>query len=168
MQSLEVVLTELQSTDVAKRREAAQTLMRMGPDARLGAVDLVRRTVDDDELTRESAVATLEDLGPPPAEQLADLSQMLLADNADIGYWAATLIGRLGEAAAPEVPKLVTVLEHSPHENVRQRAVWALGRIGPAAEPALEQLTPLAEGRQQTDPRTQRLAADACRQIAGG
>jgi hypothetical protein len=89
----------------------------------------------------------------------------LADENSDIGYWAATLLGRLEERAAPAVAALAAAIS-GPHEiAVQERAAWALGRIGPAAAPALGALTQAACSDQ---PRLARLAGEAIARIRSG
>ena len=58
----------------------------------------------------------------------------LLVDGGEqSAYWAATLLGRLGEEAAAAAGPLGQSLTQSFHASVRQRAAWALQRLGPAA-----------------------------------
>ncbi len=74
-------------------------------------------------------------MGPPSTSDVETLAGLLTADNADVGYWAATLLGRLGSDAVVAVPALATAVAESRHRVVRQRAAWALGKIG---SPAIE------------------------------
>ncbi len=85
---------------------------------------------------RESVVATLEELGPPPAADGAKLADLLNDPSLDVAYWAATLLGRLEGAAAPAVSSLAQALARHAELAVRQRAAWALGKIGPPAAAA--------------------------------
>lgn len=59
---------------------------------------------------------------------------------------AAMALGRLGSAAAKQVPVLVKALDDK-STVVAQEAVTALGMIGPPARPAVARLTELAEGK---------------------
>jgi HEAT repeat protein len=155
---------DLSSPDPKKRGDAAQRLARLGEEARAAAIPLVRATADDDEQVREWATAALEELGPPAIDDLEALSALLPEDQADVGYWAATLLGRLREQAAPAVLALITALVDSPHPQVRQRAAWALGRIGPQAKSAINRLEQAARSK---DSRLAKLAERAIVQIRG-
>jgi HEAT repeat protein len=124
----------------------------------------VRVCSDADEQVREHAVAALEDLGPPPADAIAQL--VALVDHKDplVGYWATTLLGRAGEDAESAVPALTKCVDSTADLAVRQRAAWALGKIGPAAAAARDALTRAAV---QADPRLARLATEALEEIGG-
>lgn len=139
----------LQSPDVEQRVDAAETLCRMGPEAAFAAVELVNACADE-ETVRDWAVATLEELGPPPAESLDRLSALVSAEDALVGYWAITLLGRSGSTAKPCEGNLVSALTTPGEASRRERAAWALGKIGAgsvAATRALEQAAVSAEPR---------------------
>jgi len=152
----------LTASDPAARSQAAEALSHLGAAAREAAVPLVRASGDESEEVREWVIAALEQLGPPPLSDLDELHSLLDDGNADVGYWAATLIGRLGSAAAPAVSSLVSAASESHVMPVRERAIWALGKIGPPAAAALDCLKSAAESSQ---PRLARLAERAIRQI---
>jgi HEAT repeat protein len=125
-------------------------------------VGLVRQAGDPEETVREWATAALEGMGAPAVEDQAALVAELASAQPDVAYWAATLLGRLGDEAAPSVDALAKATAEHPLPEVRQRAVWALGRIGPAAgnaRPVLEQAA------QSSEPRLARLAQRALTQI---
>lgn len=152
----------LESSDTAERCQAAEELSRLGEEARPAAVALVRACDDPSEEVREWAVAALEEIGSPFDTDLPALASLLSKGSSDVAYWAATLLGRSKDAAAPAVPALARALATSPHQAVRQRAAWALGAIGPAASAArmdLDQATASA------DPRLADLARVAIRSI---
>jgi HEAT repeat protein len=158
------LVADLSGADPATRTEAAEQLSRLGPEAAPVAVALVRACGDDSEEVRESVVAALEDMGPPKIEDI-DLLAALLSDlAADVGYWAATLLGRLEADAAPAVPALRAAVTDAGDGSVRQRAAWALGQIGSPAAPALDALKQAADS---DDPRLARLAQRAVERIGG-
>jgi len=137
--------------------------MKLGQAAQPAAVALVTACADEDEAAREAATAALEELGPPATVDAPRLAALLPDEQADIAYWAATLLGRLRATASEQVPQLVAALESHPAVQVRQRAAWALGQIGPAAGEATDALR-VAAG--SDDPRLARLAEQALAQIA--
>jgi HEAT repeat protein len=93
------------------------------------------------------------------------LISLIEAKSPDVGYWAATLLGRLKADAAPAVDALAQAVGGSAnHLPVRQRSAWALGEIGPAAAVALPSLR---NATGNLDPRLARLAQQAIGQIAG-
>jgi HEAT repeat protein len=90
------------------------------------------------------------------------LISLIEAKSPDVGYWAATLLGRLGADAAVVVDALVRAVASSAALSVRQRAAWAMGEIGsPAAIPSLK------TAASDPDPRLARLAQEAIEQITG-
>lgn len=120
---------DLASDDRDTRRHAAESLAQRGEDAAEAAVSLTLATIDEDESTREWAVAALESLGRPPTGAVAELTRLLDHPSLDVPYWAATLLGRCAADARSAVPTLDRVTRESPHAAVRRRGALALGRI---------------------------------------
>lgn len=162
---LDRLISELSSADPAVRGRAADQILRLGPGALPAAVPLVQACADDVPEVRELVVAVLEDLGPPAASDADDLIELLQHDHADVGYWAATLLGRLGKQAANAVPALAAALRSADNLAVRQRAAWALGKIGRPAAKVLPDLESAAAVRD--NPRLAKLARQAIEQIQG-
>ena len=167
MPDIQALVASLSSADAAARAEAAESLCRAGVDAVSAAVPLVQACRDDEQV-REWAVAALEELGPPPPTAIGDLVRLAGDDHALVAYWATTLLGRSGEAAAAATATLAASveagLEGSHDPAVSERAAWALGKIGPAAaaaKPALERAAAAS------DPRLARLAKEAIAAIGG-
>ncbi len=153
-------ITLLAGNCITPRAEAAQKLLELGSDAREAAVALACAAGDSDAEVRETAVAALEGLWPPPPELLPELVGLLEDDRADTAYWAATLLGRLGRAAVAAVSPLTTAAAEKSHNlAVRERCVWALGRIGPPASRAVPLLETLAAAADS--PRISRLASES-------
>lgn len=155
---------DLTSTDVAVRMRAAEGLAQAGAEAGAAAVELVHACADPDAGVREWVVAALEGLGPAPDGSLAALTS--LAGDAEplTAYWALTLLGRSGAAAAPAVAAIAARLAPPAPVEVRQRAAWALARLGPAAAPAADGLRAAAAA---DDPRLARLASEALAALGG-
>lgn len=153
---------ELTHGDATVRAKAAQGLSRYPAEAQPAAVALVQAAGDADEGVREWVVAALEELGAPAVEQCGELAALVGHAEPDVAYWAATLLGRLGEAAAPAVERLTMVLEQSNAANVRERIVWALGQIGPQAAAAVPTLKQLSSS---DNPRLARMATKAIQLI---
>ena len=162
-QDVSSLIAALGSPEETKRAEAAERLSRLDPEeVRAAALVLADACSDESEAVREAATGALEEMGPPAIDTLDGLVTLLAATQADTGYWAATLLGRLGGDAAAAVPALTATLQSSPHQNVRQRAAWALGKIGPEARVAIDALRKAAT---EVDPRLARLASRAISQI---
>lgn len=151
-------IADLASEDSTLRASAAQSLASLGEAAGAAAIPLVRAAGDDDEAVREWAVAALEQMGAPAVEETETLAQLLSSPIADCGYWAATLLGRLGPDASAAVPQLIWGLGERRDLAVRQRCAWALGKIGKAAASAAGAL---GQAAQSDDPRLARLAQKA-------
>jgi HEAT repeat protein len=158
---LSAYIASLSADEAATRARAAEALARLGEDARGAAVPLVRAAGDEDEQVREWATAALEELGSPARDDVAAMMELIDNRQADIGYWAVTLLGRAERAAATAVPQLAAALTSSLHPTVQHRAAWALGQIGIAdgARPALE------KAAKSDDVRLARLAEKALTQL---
>ena len=100
----------------------------------------------------------MEELGAPDAGDVAALAELLRDSRADVRYWSATLLGRLGAAAAGALEALVRVLDADRDPAPRQRAAWAIGHLGRAAQAAQQ---PLQLAAQSEDARLARLAREA-------
>ncbi len=160
------ILAGMRSPNGAHRLAAAERLM-LAPDlARQFAIELAMMVGDQEESVREAAVAALEEVEAPDPGKVIPLTALLQDERGDVSYWAATLLGRLGEAAGHAVPALIEAAGGKNGDGLatsaRQRAIWALGKIGLAAASAKRVLQTAAE---DSDPRTARLAQRALNQI---
>jgi HEAT repeat protein len=162
MVDLPSLIEQLGSNDLERQRVAAESLAQLGEEASPAAVALLQACEVEDEALCEWVVASLEQLGPPPAEDLPRICRQLAADHELSAFWSASLLGRLHQEAAGAVDSLGQAVEKSAHPAVRQRAAWALGQIGPAAQGAKRQLQ---EASVCSDPRTARLAQEALQAI---
>jgi HEAT repeat protein len=158
------LIVALSDTSVSKRAQVAEELAQLGSEARPAAVALVLACGDEADEVRQWATSALEEIGPPEASDVGSLISLIEAKSPDVGYWAATLLGRLKATAAPAVDALSQALGGSPHLPVRQQSAWALGEIGPAAAAALPSLHNAAG---HPDPRLARLAKQAISGIVG-
>ncbi|MFM7072071.1 MAG: HEAT repeat domain-containing protein [Planctomycetota bacterium] len=120
---------ELAAFEAFRRVAAAERLARLAEGAAGVAAALVKATGDDEEAVREWAVAALEACGPPPADSGDELILLLDSPSLDVAYWAATLLGRLGQATDAATSALARSAAGSPHSAVRRRAAWALEKI---------------------------------------
>jgi hypothetical protein len=101
----------------------------------------------------------------PTIDEVGQLTVILNQSLSDeVGYWAATLLGRLGIQASSAVETLVRCAADSKYLPARERAVWALAQIGRAAAPGTPTLRILAE---EGPPRLKRLAIAALEAIRG-
>ncbi|MCA9177864.1 MAG: hypothetical protein KDB14_25530 [Planctomycetales bacterium] len=139
------------------RAAAAAEQLAQHPEVARACIALLDCLGTNDEATRESVVAALENLEPPDAD-LAAIVDRLEGDPLR-GYWAATLVGRLGPSGAAAVDALAAVVERPDAAlEVRERATWALGRLGPAAQAARDVLARVAADNSL--PRLARLARE--------
>lgn len=151
-------IAQLSAADAATRTEAAERLCRAGLDAVPAAVPLVKACGDAHDEARDWAVAALEELGSPPPEAIGDLTALVGSGHALVAYWATTLLGRSGQAAAAATAALAAALDSGRDASVAERAAWALGKVGPraaSARPALERAA------SAPNPRLARLAQEA-------
>jgi HEAT repeat protein len=159
---LDSLIAQLEGADPAQQTAAATQLATLGRAAQPAAVALVRTIGIPYEEVLEACTAALEDLGPPPIEQIKPLTQLAADCSSDVAYWSVTLLGRAGPASASAVPDLIRVLESDADLPVRERVAWALGEIGPAAKSAAPVLTQAA---QSMDARLSRLAKKSLESI---
>ncbi len=151
-------IAQLSAADAATRAEAAERLCRAGLDAVPAAVPLVKACGDAHDEARDWAVAALEELGSPPPDAIGDLTALVGSGHALVAYWATTLLGRSGQAAAAATAALAAALDSGRDPSVAERAAWALGKVGPraaSARPALERAA------SAPNPRLARLAQEA-------
>lgn len=161
MGDLERQRMDLKSPDLSTRATAAEHFSQAGEDAAFAAVELVQ-ACGDDESVSQFAVAALEDMGPPSSDSKQKLSTLLNSPEAIVGYWAATLIGRLEDSAKDCQDALAAVLVSSEDIAVRERAAWALGKVGADSEPAI---AALKEAAKSEAARLQRLATASLEQL---
>ena len=142
----------------ARRVAAAEELATLGPDASPAALALV--TACGNPALVELCIGALEELGPPPVEQLPGIARLVTSADETVAYWAATLLGRAGEAATPHLAPLeATASNEAAPSEVRERAVWAMGKLGVGAKPAEATLRTIADSG--PTPRIKRLASTA-------
>lgn len=163
-QEIHDVARQLTADDPAVRLAAAERLCRAGPAAAAAALPLVTACGDAHDGVREQAVAALEELGAPPPDALAGLIEAVAASDPLVAYWAITLLGRSGAAAAAGAPALTKRLAQGTDPAVAQRAAWAIGRIGPAASGSAKALR---EAAASPDPRLASLAQEALSAVSG-
>lgn len=160
MEEMDSLIEGLASDDPKRQLASAERLAGLGEEASPAAIHLVEILSTCDGPTRELSIAALEQLGAPPTGQVEALGRLVCDSFVDRSYWAATLVGRLGEQGAPAVASLVEVLgcpNRFPLAN-QEKAAWALGQIGAGAAAAVPTLRNVASSH---SPRLSRLAAAA-------
>ncbi len=129
------------------------------------AVRCVELAGSHDDEVRLTAADALETSVLPLADEIAPLAMLLdNADDGEVAYWAATMLGRLGPVASAATPELERCLRESLYLPARERAAWAISRIGPKAAAAMPTLCDVASG---SPPRLQRLALQAIDSVRG-
>ena len=161
---IERLIVSLSGADMVQARNAAEELAGLGEESQGAATALVDASRSDDAEVCQWAVAALEQMGPPRAEDVDKLISQVDGVNELADYWAVTLLGRLGPQAASAAQCLGQTLEHSSYPGVCQRAAWALRELGPSADRAKAALERAAKS---SDPRLVRLAQEALAQLAG-
>lgn len=162
-ESVATLSAKLERGTLPERVAAAEQLARLGTQAQVAIVTLVRATADDNEDVRSWANTALEECGPPRSADLPALVDLLDHASLDVAHSAALLLGRLGGDGADAVEALTRALGHHHELVVRERAAWALGKIGVGSPPVCDAL------RQAVDagpPRLARLAATALEQVS--
>ena len=158
------LIESLRSSDADKRSDAAEQLAKLGATARPAAVALVETCALDADEAFEWAVAALEELGPPLAQDVPKLAALAGHESQNVAYWAATLLGRAKQDAGTAVDALARTLDSHAEPAVQQRAAWALGEIGVASAAARSALEKAAAA---TDRRLATLAAEALKRLPG-
>ncbi|TWT97078.1 hypothetical protein Pla108_28550 [Botrimarina colliarenosi] len=126
--TVDQLVKELLSDEPTRRLTAADDLSRRGPEALPATAALVQAC--SDPALRDLCVGALEELGPPPTDQLPQLAELAKVKQLDVAYWAATLLGRAGSAAAAYAGVLEDLAgDASTPEAVRNRAAWALRKV---------------------------------------
>lgn len=119
---------ELLADDPSRRRQAADRLATLGEEAKPATVALVEACADDD--LRDLCVGALEELGPPPIDQLPQLAALLRSPDDTVAYWAATLLGRARQDAAAHQADLKWLASDIRRTKaVRDRAQWAIEKL---------------------------------------
>ncbi|QGJ71819.1 HEAT repeat domain-containing protein [Planctomycetales bacterium 10988] len=138
-------IEQLKSQQTETRSEAAKALAMSGIEAKPAAVPLVLAAGEEEESIREWAVAALEELGTPLAEDVEPLLDILIKSvkktsqaSKDQAFWAVTLLGRRKSERA--LPHLAELLKSHPSMTVRQRIAWALGEYETLPDAAIEAL----------------------------
>lgn len=124
---------------------------------------IVRLSGSRDDDVRMWAAEALESAVQPTVDDVGELvGQLQTADDGEICYWAATLLGRLGRDAVAAVDALQSCLRDSLYLPAREQATWALCQIGPPASSAAPVLREVVD---TAPPRLQRMANAALQAI---
>jgi HEAT repeat protein len=146
-------IADLRNEEVSVRRDAAETLGKMG-DVRAVEPLLTAAVSDTDAIVRSSAAMALQHVDE--ARAVKSLIGVLCEANWFRRWYATEALVRIGKNA---VPALVAALE-DPDSNVRRHAARALGKIGEARA-----VKPLAAALRDGHEEVRREAAQALREI---
>lgn len=122
----------LKSSNVLTRRGAAESLMRMGPEAVRATSELSLSLKDQDSEVRTLAAAALGQIGEGGAKAAVPVLIQSLKDGDNIvRYTAAEALGRMGAGAQASIPALTDAI-YDEDRNVRVNAAAAIERISVA------------------------------------
>ncbi len=92
---------------------------------------LLDALTQEDEDLLSWVTEALENCGVPDPSNISMLMERLPSTSSDVTYWAATLLGRMGEKAAVAQPALNAAMLHGDVSEVaKNRILWAIRRIG--------------------------------------
>jgi len=112
---------------------------------------LLSALTSPDQSMLDWGTEALENCGPPRIDDAEWLSVQLLSNASDVSYWAATLLGRLGDNASKYQQSLVKLaVDTTRTPYVRQRAIWALSRMNDLNEETKCELQKLHEDKGQS------------------
>jgi HEAT repeat protein len=130
------LIRQLGDRDVLLRRQAADLLSRLGPDAQPAIPALIKALRDEDIFVKRFAAKALGSIGPEAKAAIPQLAQLLRHEDAEVSDAAAEALGRMGpDAVAP----LIAALQEN-DIYLKRQAVRALGQLGPEAAPAVPAL----------------------------
>lgn len=161
LEKMEAWTANLASPDVTKQAESLQQIAGEDSVTGLSQIVVALSASHDADVRMWSAEALETAIQPEPAD-LAALTQMLADDHDEVCYWAATMLGRLGTAAANAAATLESCARDSEYLPAREQAVWALCQIGPEAAAAKKTLQIIAA---DAPPRLKRFAEHALKTI---
>ena len=122
-QQAKTLVSQLGDTDVSRRTEAADALVKMGPEA----VDaLIEGISDENPQIREMSVWTLSEIKTPAARVVPAIIISLTDPEETIRVIGSVALQNIGE---PAVPYLIDALT-APSAEIRLNAAYALGEIG--------------------------------------
>jgi HEAT repeat protein len=166
VQELVDVVRDWKGAPLWSRVRAAETLGKMGPEARAAVPALAEFLVDpvraDPPVIDEMVVQTLGRIGRPAKPALPALMRVA-GKSFDLERAVAAATDRIlsGGADEGDVPTLIKNL-HDKDEGIRLRAAKTLGSMGPVAKEAVDGLT---ESLHDADADVRHQALEALRRI---
>ena len=138
-----VLKRALESSDVARREQAASILSLLGAVSEPAVPQLLKALKDDSAFVRATSAAALASFSTHQEKAKATLLELLDSKDPELRRLAATNLSILGDSASDLVPRLTLALDDADGEVVRPIA-QLLGQIGGAARPALPKLQKIA------------------------
>ena len=111
------------------RRQAAATIVQLGPQAASAVPQLIELASDENNDHRWSAIYAMTGIGPGAASAIPVLLARLDDRDYQVQSVACRALGGIGPAAAKTIPQLIDRLENGV-AGVRVSAALALGQIG--------------------------------------
>ena len=112
---------ELKDSNSKIRTAAAGNLRYAGSNSVAACVDV--------EDVQNLAAAALEDSGISLVDSIDSHEPLKNLSDPLAGYWATTLLGRIGKIASRSQSILSMAVSDSPHLSLQERTAWALGKI---------------------------------------
>lgn len=157
------ILADIYKTaEPARRREAADALIKLGPQTAATLPMLMADLAGTDTGRTHQSARIIGSIGQRATNAITPLTQLLQHDSALIRVQAARAIWKIDHRAGTVLPVLVAELKSEALGNGRRFAAEALGEMGPAAAETVPLLkTILNDAR----PDVRQAAADALKKI---
>jgi HEAT repeat protein len=147
---LRALISILQGPDQTKRREAAQELGELGPEAK-DAIPALRKALRDKDLfVRRFSAQALGKIGKGEGDK-DTISSLFLAtgdEKEEVQKAAVEALAQMGPGATDALINLLKDPNKTPY--VRKKATQGLGTIGKPARKALNPLTDVVTGKIKT------------------
>ena len=128
--ALPKLIGALTSERPGMRREAVETLGRMGPRAKSAVPELQKRLKDDDALVRRETLIAFAEIGPDSQPAVEAITKLLAESDPSLRPVACYALGKIGKSSATAIPQLQKQLQsRDPYEKTV--AAWALVHIAP-------------------------------------
>ena len=132
-------INQLSVPEAEDRQQAAQTLSKIGPDAKAAVPALTEVLKDKDKDVRDAAAEALGKIGPEAKAAVPALIEALKDQYEHVRELAAQALAQIGPEAKEAVSALIEALKDQ-DKSVRINAAQALAQIGPEAKEAVSAL----------------------------
>lgn len=129
----------LTSSYWADRKQASETLGRIGPEAQDALPSLTRALLDREPRVRIAAAGSLGQIGPTE-KVIPILIETMGDDNREVGLAATEALARIGLEAIPALIKALGHTSLAESAAIREGAVDALRLIGPGTDEVIPAL----------------------------